>query len=79
MPSAYTQELKFIFVRTMPAAIEAGLESAPIGVITTPGTRKPKYVSGLAARSLRETQPFLGLSASQPSQGHLRTVNLPWR
>jgi hypothetical protein len=25
-------------------AIEAGLESAPIGVITTPGTKNPKYV-----------------------------------
>jgi hypothetical protein len=26
-------------------AIAAGLESAPIGVVTTPGTKKPKYVS----------------------------------
>jgi hypothetical protein len=26
------------------AAIEAGLESAPIGVVTTPGTKNPKYV-----------------------------------
>ena len=25
-------------------AIEAGLESAPIGVVTTPGTKHPKYV-----------------------------------
>ncbi len=25
-------------------AIEGGLESAPIGVITTPGTKNPKYV-----------------------------------
>jgi hypothetical protein len=25
-------------------AITAGLESAPIGVITTPGTQNPKYV-----------------------------------
>jgi hypothetical protein len=25
-------------------AIEAGLESAPVGVITTPGTQNPKYV-----------------------------------
>ena len=25
-------------------ALEAGLESAPIGVVTTPGTKKPKYV-----------------------------------
>jgi hypothetical protein len=26
------------------AAIDAGLESAPIGVITTPGTKNPRYV-----------------------------------
>ena len=26
------------------AAIEAGLESAPIGVVTTPGTQSPRYV-----------------------------------
>jgi hypothetical protein len=25
-------------------AIAAGLENAPIGVVTTPGTKKPKYV-----------------------------------
>jgi hypothetical protein len=25
-------------------AIEAGLESSPVGVITTPGTQNPKYV-----------------------------------
>jgi hypothetical protein len=25
-------------------AIEAGLENAPIGVVTTPGTKNPKYV-----------------------------------
>jgi len=27
-----------------PACIEAGLERAPIGVVTTPGTKNPKYV-----------------------------------
>jgi hypothetical protein len=32
------------FCARMRMAIEAGLESAPIGVITTPGTKKPKYV-----------------------------------
>lgn len=31
------------FCARMRAAIEAGLESAPIGVVTTPGTKKPKY------------------------------------
>jgi hypothetical protein len=32
------------FCARMLAAIELGLESAPIGVITTPGTKNPKYV-----------------------------------
>jgi hypothetical protein len=32
------------FCTRMCAAITAGLECAPIGVITTPGTRNPKYV-----------------------------------
>ena len=32
------------FCARMRAAIEAGLESAPIGVVTTPGTSNPKYV-----------------------------------
>ena len=32
------------FCSRMYAAIAAGLESAPIGVVTTPGTKNPKYV-----------------------------------
>jgi hypothetical protein len=32
------------FCARMRMAIEAGLESAPIGVITTPGTKYPRYV-----------------------------------
>jgi hypothetical protein len=32
------------FCARMRTAIAAGLENAPIGVITTPGTKKPKYV-----------------------------------
>jgi len=32
------------FCTRMRAAIEAGLESASIGVVTTPGTKNPKYV-----------------------------------
>jgi hypothetical protein len=32
------------FCARMLKAIEAGLESAPIGVVTTPGTKKPKYI-----------------------------------
>jgi hypothetical protein len=32
------------FCARMRKAIEAGLESAPIGIITTPGTKRPKYI-----------------------------------
>ena len=32
------------FCASMRAAIAAGLENAPVGVITTPGTTNPKYV-----------------------------------
>ena len=32
------------FCARMRNAIEAGLEKAPIGVVTTPGTKNPKYV-----------------------------------
>ena len=32
------------FCARMRMAIEAGLESAPVGVVTTPGTKKPKHV-----------------------------------
>jgi hypothetical protein len=32
------------FCVRMSKAIAAGLENAPIGVVTTPGTQKPKYV-----------------------------------
>jgi len=38
------------FRARMHAAIAIGLESAPIGVITTPGTQKPRYVSEVTAR-----------------------------
>ena len=32
------------FCVRMSKAIAAGLENAPIGVVTTPGTKNPKYV-----------------------------------
>jgi hypothetical protein len=32
------------FCARMREAIKAGLENAPIGVVTTPGTKNPKYV-----------------------------------
>jgi hypothetical protein len=37
-------EMNEAFCARMRKAIEAGLESAPIGIITTPGTKNPKYV-----------------------------------
>ena len=33
------------FCDRMCAAIEAGLENAPIGVVTTPGTKNPRYLA----------------------------------
>ena len=38
------------FCARMHAAIAAGLESAPTSVITTPGTKNPRYVSEQIAR-----------------------------
>ena len=32
------------FCARMRAAIAAGLESAPLGVVTTPGTKNPRYL-----------------------------------
>ena len=43
------------FCARMRAAIEAGLESAPIGVVTTPGTQQPKLAGRYAARHERGT------------------------
>jgi hypothetical protein len=37
-------EMNEAFCTRMRAAIAAGLESAPIGVVTTPGTKNPKYL-----------------------------------
>jgi hypothetical protein len=38
-------EMDDAFCACMRIAIAAGLESAPIGVITTPGTKNPKYLA----------------------------------
>jgi hypothetical protein len=38
-------EMDEAFCARMRIAITAGLESAPIGIITAPGTKNPKYVS----------------------------------
>jgi hypothetical protein len=42
------------FCARMYAAITAGLESPPTGVIATPGTQNPRYVSDLTARYVRQ-------------------------
>ena len=42
--SRLTNRMDDAFCAAMRTAIEAGLESAPIGVVTTPGTKNPKYV-----------------------------------
>ena len=42
--SRLTGRMDDAFCARMRAAIAKGLESAPIGVVTTPGTEKPKYV-----------------------------------
>jgi hypothetical protein len=45
------------FCARMRAAIAAGLENAPIGVVTTPGTKSPKYVATTAEpRALASSQ-----------------------
>ena len=47
-----TNRMDDAFCARMRAAIEAGLESAPIGVISTPGTKNPKLAARYAAFSL---------------------------
>ena len=42
--SGLAKRMDDAFRARMHAAIEAGLERAPIGVVTTPGTSNPKYV-----------------------------------
>jgi hypothetical protein len=43
-------EMDAKFCARMHAAIAGGLESAPIGVITTPCTKNPKFVANQIAR-----------------------------
>jgi hypothetical protein len=39
-----TNHMDDAFCAAMRAAIEARLENAPIGVVTTPGTKNPRYL-----------------------------------
>jgi hypothetical protein len=50
-PSYLDMDAKFCAVH---AAITAGLECAPTGVITTPGTKNPRYVPDLTASYQRQ-------------------------
>jgi hypothetical protein len=51
-------EMDDAFCARLRAAIAAGLESAPIGVITTPGTKNPKYMA-TEARPIASSQRYL--------------------
>jgi hypothetical protein len=42
----------------MRKAIAAGRESAPIGVVTTPGTKNPKYVPTQQVAQFRQDNDF---------------------
>ena len=44
-----TNRMDDAFCARLRAAIKAGLESAPIGVVTTPGTQHPKLAGRYAA------------------------------
>ena len=46
------------FCDRMRAAITAGLEFAPTGVITTPGTKNPRYIPDLTARYHRQNNEW---------------------
>ena len=50
-PSHFEMDAKFC--ARLHAAIAEGLESPPIGVITAPGTKNPKYVANQIARYRR--------------------------
>jgi folate-dependent tRNA-U54 methylase TrmFO/GidA len=46
------------FCACMRKAIAAGRESAPIGVVTTPGTKNPKYVPTQQVAQFRQDNDF---------------------
>jgi hypothetical protein len=50
-----TNRMDEAFCACMRAAIEAGLERAPVGVVTTPGTQNPKLAGRYGARQERGT------------------------
>ena len=52
-------DMDVAFCARMRRAIAAGLENAPIGVITTPGTKNPKYVATEHLRPVAGRNGFL--------------------
>ena len=70
------------FCARMRMAIEAGLESAPIGVVTTHGTKNPKYVPTeprLLGFSPVEMDVWLRAATSGPGvplQHPMRVINI---
>ena len=50
------------FCARMRIAIAAGLENAPTGVITTPGTKNPKYVP--TEHPYRQVSPLVDMDVS---------------
>ena len=43
-------DMDVAFCARLHAAIAAGVEKPPTGVVTTPGTKNPRYVSDLTAK-----------------------------
>ena len=46
------------FCARMRMAIAAGLETAPIGVVTAPGTRHPKYIATKQVARFSQSSDF---------------------
>jgi hypothetical protein len=46
------------FCVRMRTAIAVGLESAPVGIVTTPGTKNPKYVATKQVVRLSQGRDF---------------------
>ena len=68
------------FCARMRAAIEAGLENAPIGVVTTFGTKNPSRAIGaslLAARGGARLKGNYELASRGPTQQHLASAKRP--
>jgi hypothetical protein len=61
VPYASHLDMDDAFCAAMRIAIAAGLESAQLGVVTTPGTKNPKYMP-TEARPLASSSGNLGMN-----------------